>query len=77
MTNFVGTYIPLPGTEAERQQTGDPRPSIESLYSSKEDYLALAKRAAGSLVKQGFLLGEDVDRVVQRAADHWVWIMKN
>ncbi len=77
MTNFVGTYIPLPKTEAERQGTGDPRPSIESLYSSKEDYLALAERAASSLVKQGFLLEEDVDRVVQRASDHWDWNMRN
>jgi hypothetical protein len=77
LDNFVGTYIPLPKTEAERAGIGDPRPSIESLYSSKDEYLALAERAARSLVEQGFLLDEDVERIVARAAEHWDWILAN
>ncbi|UCC72833.1 MAG: hypothetical protein JSV86_21180 [Gemmatimonadota bacterium] len=36
-----------------------------------------AERAARSLVEQGFLLEEDVDRVVARAADHWDWVHQN
>jgi hypothetical protein len=74
LSNFTGTYVPLPKTEAERQALGDPRPSIESLYASKEEYLALARRAALSLVERGFLLEEDVEPVVARAAHHWDWI---
>ncbi len=77
LSNFVGTYVPLPETEAERAATGDPRPSIESLYSSKEEYLELAERAARSLVEKGVLLEEDVARVIARAADHWDWIHAN
>lgn len=77
LANFIGTYIPLPKTEAERQALGDPRPSIESLYASKDEYLALARRAARSLVEEGFLLEEDVERVIERAAHHWDWIQGN
>ncbi len=77
LSDFVGTYVPLAKTEAERRRLGDPRPSIESLYSDKQDYLALAERAARSLVGRGFLLDEDVARVVQRAAAHWDWIVAN
>jgi hypothetical protein len=77
LTNFVGTYIPLPPTDGERTAAGDPRPSIESLYTSKEEYVALAERAASSLAERGFLLKEDLDRVVERAADHWDRIFTN
>jgi hypothetical protein len=77
LVNFTGTYIPLSKTEAERQALGDPRPSIESLYSSREEYLALAERAARSLFEQGFLLEEDVEHVIARAADHWDWIQRH
>jgi hypothetical protein len=76
LTDFFGTYIPLPRTEAERRRYDDPRPSIESLYSSKAAYVALAEGAARSLVERGFLLDEDVGRVVERAARHWDWIFE-
>ena len=74
LTDFFGTYIPLPRTEAERQANGDPRASIESLYPSKEKYLGEVERAARSLVEQGTLLEEDVDRVVERAGAGWDWV---
>ena len=75
MTDFLGTYVPLPMTEAEREAAGDSRPSLESLYSSKQEYLQLAERAARSLVERGTLLEEDVPQVVRRASDHWDWVM--
>ncbi len=74
LTDFLGTYIPLPETESQREAAGDPRPSIASLYSGKQEYLELAERAARSLVERGTLLEEDVARVVQRASDHWDWV---
>jgi hypothetical protein len=74
LTDFLGTYIPLPKTESQRVASGDSRPSIESLYSGKQEYLEVARRAARSLVDKGTLLEEDVARVVQRASDHWDWI---
>ncbi|MGD8699269.1 MAG: alpha/beta hydrolase domain-containing protein [Gemmatimonadales bacterium] len=75
LIDFRGTYIPLPVTEMAREAAGDPRPSIESLYSNKQAYLEIAERAARSLVESGTLLEEDVARVVRRASDHWDWVM--
>jgi hypothetical protein len=75
LTDFRGTYIPLPATESEREAAGDSRPSIESLYPDKQAYLEIAERAARSLVQGGTLLEEDVARVVRRASDHWDWLM--
>jgi hypothetical protein len=77
LTDFVGTYIPLPRSESARQETRDPRPSIESLYENREEYLTIAERAARSLVERGILLEEDVQRVVQRAVDHWDSLLTN
>ena len=74
LTDFVGTWIPLPKTEAERRETGDPRPSIESLYTSKAAYLAAAERAARRLTDEGTLLEEDVAHVLKRASGYWDWI---
>jgi hypothetical protein len=75
LTDFFGTYIPLPRSEAERVRRGDPRPSIEGLYPTKEDYLRHAKEAAITLVGHGYLLQEDITRVLQRAEAHWDWVM--
>ncbi len=75
LADFIGTYIPLPRTEAERAATGDPRPSIESLYGSKSEYLERVRTAAAELVEHGVLLEEDVIDVVTRAENNWDWVM--
>lgn len=76
LTDFLGTYIPLPRTEAERARRGDPRPSIEVRYPTKVHYLAAASKAAASLAAPGYLLSEDIPRILDRAARHWDWIMQ-
>ena len=75
LRNFLGTYVPLPRTEAERQRWGDGRVSIDRRYADKRAYLAAAARAADSLAAAGLLLPEDVQAVVERAGQHWDWIM--
>ena len=72
---LTGSYIPFARTAAERKANGDPRPSIEERYKNKADYLARIRAAAAALVKSGFMLDEDVERSVQRAATHWEWAM--
>lgn len=72
---LTGSYIPFARTKAEREMNGDPRLSIEERYKGKNDYLARIRTAAVSLVKSGFMLEEDVDASVQRAARHWDWAM--
>ena len=61
----------FPRTRAVRAATNDPRRSIEERYASRDDYLAKVRDAAESLVKRGYLLFDDIDRVVQRAGDTW------
>jgi hypothetical protein len=75
LTDFRGTLAPLPPTESDRARTEDPRPSIEALYDGREDFLARVGAAARSLVEEGLLLEDDVDRVIERNAGYWDWIM--
>jgi hypothetical protein len=74
LTRILGTYLPLPRTEAERRAAGDPRPSIERLYPGREAYLRRARAAAERLVERRMLLPDDLDRVTRRAAEEWEWI---
>src|SRR5262249_32420051 len=42
---FLGSYLPIPKTAAERQKTGDPRKSIAERYSGEQDYMTQFARA--------------------------------
>ena len=74
LVSFGGTFVPLPRTEAERAKTGDPRPSIETLYGDRKKFLARVEAAAAELVSDGFLLEEDVPAARERMSDTWEWI---
>ena len=67
LTDFLGSFIPLPRDEQKRIGTRDPRPSLEKLYPSPSRYLAQVTIAAEELIAEGLLLPEDIDRVTQRA----------
>jgi hypothetical protein len=71
MRDFRGMLLPLPRTKAAAASSGDPRPSIEALYSDSEAYLAAVEKAADELVAEGVLLGEDRARVMTRAREMW------
>ncbi|MBM3819065.1 MAG: hypothetical protein FJW14_08645 [Acidimicrobiia bacterium] len=71
----TGSYIPFARTKAEREQRGDPRPAIAERYRSREQYLALVRTAAEGLVRDRYMLQQDIDRVVQRAGAHWDVLM--
>lgn len=60
--------IPFARTRAERMAHGDPRPSLEERYKTHDGYVEAVKAAAGTAVKQGFLLQEDADKLVAQAA---------
>jgi len=62
-----GSFIPFAPTRQERLATGDPRPSIEERYASKEAYVAAFRKAAGELVAQRFLLADDAARLIGEA----------
>lgn len=67
----TGSYIPFARTQAERATRRDPRPSIEERYASRGVYLAKIRDAAAALVRDRYLLAEDVDAVISRASGHW------
>ena len=67
----TGSTIPFPVTTEDRQVSGDPRLSIEERYSSMEDYLNRVEQAAQSLIKDGFLLQEDLSTVVDQARQRY------
>jgi hypothetical protein len=64
LASLAGSYIPLPRTRAERMATGDPRLSNAERYGSFEEYCKQFKGACAALKKKGYLLQEDVDRLV-------------
>ena len=63
-----GMFIPFARTKAEREKTGDPRPSLEERYPSRAEYLSRLTDAAKKLKAEGFLLEEDVTRIIERAS---------
>jgi hypothetical protein len=61
---FDGSFLPFARTEAERRVAGDPRPSLESRYLTREDFIAKVRAAAAKEIAGGYLLPEDVERAV-------------
>ncbi len=73
--SMVGSFIPFARTKAEREKTGDPRPSIEERYSGREDYLSKIDAAARTLVSQHLLLDRDIEKVREKAGARWDAVM--
>lgn len=58
-------------TKAEREQTGDPRLSIEERYENKDAYLAEVRKQAEILARDRYILDEDIETVVSDASHRW------
>ncbi|HEY7114780.1 MAG TPA: alpha/beta hydrolase domain-containing protein [Thermoanaerobaculia bacterium] len=69
--SFVGSYVPLPATRAERERAGDPRLSLEERYGTAERYLGLYAEAALRQIRDRFLLPEDLADVLARGRAEW------
>ena len=70
LVSLMGSSIPLAATDEARRQ-GDPRRSLASRYTSKEQYLTRAREHAETLVKAGYLLAADVPQVIKRMEELW------
>jgi hypothetical protein len=66
-----GSMIPFAATEADMQRAGDPRPSLETRYASREAWAARLAAAANRLVADRLLLAEDADRLIAAARESW------
>jgi len=67
----IGATIPFPSTPEARQATGDPRRAVTERYTSRAAYLEQVKQAAHSLVQERYLLVEDVEEIIDQAAQHY------
>ena len=71
LAGLVGSFEPFARTRAERERSGDARLSIDERYKNREDYLQRVRRAAADLVRERFVLQDDVEGLVDQAARTW------
>jgi hypothetical protein len=64
-----GSRIDFAKTKAERESSGDPRLSLQERYGDPAAYVAKVEQAAQALAQEGYLLGEDVERIVEKARE--------
>ena len=74
--NLSGSFIPFAKTECERENAQDPRPSLESRYPSRSDYLGRIAAAALEIVDDGFVLREDVPSIIRSSTERWDYANK-
>ena len=67
LCGLSGSFVPFATTEAERQKSGDPRPSVEQRYRTGDAFVGAVTEASRKLVSARFLLQEDADRYIQAA----------
>jgi len=73
LVSLTGSFVPFARTKAERELANDPRPSIEERYKSKEAYIELITKSANELAAKGYVIKEDIPRIVQQAGARWDW----
>jgi hypothetical protein len=71
MVSMVGSCIPFARTKADRLSARDPRPSIAERYAGREEYLKKFSASARDLARRGFLLEQDVPKLIERGAAEW------
>ena len=69
--DLIGAFIPFFRTKAERLAAGDPRLSLEERYPSRERYVALVQDVAAALVRDRYVLPEDLPKLVEHAGEHY------
>jgi hypothetical protein len=74
--SFLGSYFPFATIRYSAEEAGDFRAPIEERYKSREEYLEKFSEAARKLAADRFLLGEDIDALVQRGGSEWDFVTK-
>ena len=75
MVSFRGTFVPLSRTEEGRAVRGDPRPSVERLYGTRDAFLARVDAGLRALVLRRHLLAEDMPAARRRMEATWDFVM--
>ncbi len=63
LLSLQGGYVPFARNGLDREKTNDPRPSLAERYRSYEEYESLYLQAAERLLKERYLLDEDLPRL--------------
>ncbi len=66
--SLLGSYTAFAASKAQRDATGDARPSIAERYRNRDDYVNRIRIATLELMKAGFLLPDDAAVITQAAA---------
>jgi hypothetical protein len=70
---FLGSDFPFAKTAAIRKSQGDPRPSIEERYATRDEYLTRYQKAVEELVHQRYILAEDAANLNAQGKVEWAW----
>jgi hypothetical protein len=62
-----GSVVPISATRAEREASGDPRPSLAERYADNAAYVAAVRSAAARMVAERLLLPQDAARAIELA----------
>lgn len=65
--NYAGGMVPFARTQADRIRNADSRLSLEERYGNRDGYVAAVIAAAGNAYAQGFLLADDMVRLINQA----------
>ncbi len=68
LAGLPGAWFPFAKTKTERKAAGDPRPSVEERFPDRGAYLEAVTGSLLELREGGYLLDEDVTRLLERAA---------
>ena len=71
-----GAWVPFATTKTRREAAGDPRPSLEERYASKDGYLIQVKAVVQRLIEQLFLTDADLEPQLKQAGERWDWVMR-
>lgn len=74
LMSMMGSTLPFATTRADRERSGDPRPSVEERYPSKAAYLERVREATRDLIRSRYVLAEDLESIVDRASRVWDWV---
>ena len=72
---FLGSFVPLPRTDAEAAARQDPRRPILDRYANRAAYVAAYDRALDGLIAQRYVLATDRASMEKQAGAEWDWVM--
>ena len=66
LVGLSGAFFPFETTKAAREESGDPRRSIQERYPTQQNFVSALEAACKQLVKRGFLLDSEVHVLLEK-----------